>query len=188
MKWQNNTSGEKLKKGSFPWLERKTTLKKDSGGFSDNLLVYKEKKIQLRAMESVYRKDRGGIYSSIITPVSWRDDSCWVNGDALPLHVLRSGCRVKPTGQLQRTPVTESWHVLSQPPLFTAQVSAEKQMLSQTQPTERTQRSPSWPIYLSPSNTVHAYWCYKERKKKKGVRRGKRKVSIHYFSSDSSKK
>ncbi|TNN73171.1 hypothetical protein EYF80_016657 [Liparis tanakae] len=35
--------------------------------------------------------------------------------------VLRSGCRVKPTGQLQRTPVTESWHVLSQPPLFTAQ-------------------------------------------------------------------
>lgn len=45
----------------------------------------------------------------------------------LPLQVLRSGCRVKPTGQLQRTPVTESWHVLSQPPLFTAQVSARNQ-------------------------------------------------------------
>lgn len=40
-----------------------------------------------------------------------------------PLHVLPSGCRVNPTGQLQRTPVAVSLHVLSQPPLFTAQVS-----------------------------------------------------------------
>lgn len=31
---------------------------------------------------------------------------------------------MNPTGQLQRTPVAVSLHVLSQPPLFTAQVSA----------------------------------------------------------------
>lgn len=32
---------------------------------------------------------------------------------------------MNPTGQLQRTPVAVSLHVLSQPPLFTAQVSAD---------------------------------------------------------------
>lgn len=42
-----------------------------------------------------------------------------------PLQVLPSGCRVNPTGQLQRTPVAVSLHVLSQPPLFTAQVSVD---------------------------------------------------------------
>lgn len=42
-----------------------------------------------------------------------------------PLHVLPSGWRVNPTGQLQRTPVAVSLHVLSQPPLLTAQVSAD---------------------------------------------------------------
>lgn len=71
--------------------------------------------------------------------------------DALPLQVLRSGCRVKPTGQLQRTPVTESWHVLSQPPLFTAQVSAGKQVLT-VRPTlwKCTPQTPSWPISFFP--------------------------------------
>lgn len=33
---------------------------------------------------------------------------------------------MKPTGQLHRTPVAVSLHVLSQPPLLTAQVSAQK--------------------------------------------------------------
>lgn len=42
-----------------------------------------------------------------------------------PLQVLPSGCRVNPTGQLQRTPVAVSLHVLSQPPLLTAQVSVD---------------------------------------------------------------
>lgn len=42
-----------------------------------------------------------------------------------PLQVFPSGCRVNPTGQLQRTPVAVSLHVLSQPPLLTAQVSAQ---------------------------------------------------------------
>lgn len=40
-----------------------------------------------------------------------------------PLHVFPSGCSVKPTGQLQRTPVDVSLQVQSHPPLFTAQVS-----------------------------------------------------------------
>ena len=40
-----------------------------------------------------------------------------------PLHVFPSGCRVKPTGQLQRTPVDVSLQVQSHPPLFTAHVS-----------------------------------------------------------------
>lgn len=67
----------------------------------------------------------------------------------LPLQVLRSGCRVKPTGQLQRTPVTESWHVLSQPPLFTAHVSAGKQALTVRQTLcKYAPQMPSWPISL----------------------------------------
>lgn len=41
----------------------------------------------------------------------------------LPLQVFLSGCSMKPTGQLQWTPVAASWHLLSQPPLLTAQVS-----------------------------------------------------------------
>lgn len=41
----------------------------------------------------------------------------------LPLQVFLSGCSMKPTGQLQCTPVAASWHLLSQPPLLTAQVS-----------------------------------------------------------------
>lgn len=40
-----------------------------------------------------------------------------------PLQVFPSGCRVKPIGQLQRTPVDVSLQVQSHPPLFTAQVS-----------------------------------------------------------------
>lgn len=42
----------------------------------------------------------------------------------LPLHVFLSGWSMKPMGQLQWTPVAASWHLLSQPPLFTAHVSA----------------------------------------------------------------
>lgn len=42
-----------------------------------------------------------------------------------PLQVFLSGCSMKPTGQLQWTPVAASWHLLSQPPLLTAQVSVE---------------------------------------------------------------
>lgn len=39
------------------------------------------------------------------------------------MHVFPSGCSVKPTGQLQRTPVDVSLQVQSHPPLLTAQVS-----------------------------------------------------------------
>lgn len=42
----------------------------------------------------------------------------------LPLHVFLSGWSMKPMGQLQWTPVAASWHLLSQPPLLTAHVSA----------------------------------------------------------------
>lgn len=45
--------------------------------------------------------------------------------EASPLQVFLSGCNMKPTGQLQWTPVAASWHLLSQPPLLTAQVSVE---------------------------------------------------------------
>lgn len=41
------------------------------------------------------------------------------------MQVFLSGCSMKPTGQLQWTPVAASWHLLSQPPLLTAQVSVE---------------------------------------------------------------
>ena len=40
-----------------------------------------------------------------------------------PLQVFLSGCSMKPTGQLQWTPVAASWHLLSQPPLLTEHVS-----------------------------------------------------------------
>lgn len=55
-------------------------------------------------------------------PLQW---ACTLLCIYLPLQVLPSGCRVNPTVQLQRTPVAVSLHVLSQPPLFTAQVSAD---------------------------------------------------------------
>lgn len=48
-----------------------------------------------------------------------------VLSEVSPLQVFLSGCSMKPTGQLQCTPVAASWHLLSQPPLLTAQVSVE---------------------------------------------------------------
>lgn len=48
-----------------------------------------------------------------------------VPSEVSPLQVFLSGCNMKPTGQLQWTPVAASWHLLSQPPLLTAQVSVE---------------------------------------------------------------
>ena len=48
-----------------------------------------------------------------------------IHSEISPLQVFLSGCSMKPTGQLQWTPVAASWHLLSQPPLLTAQVSVE---------------------------------------------------------------
>ena len=54
-------------------------------------------------------------------PLMWVEAVCELA--IWPLHVFPSGCSVKPTGQLQRTPVDVSLQVQSHPPLFTAQVS-----------------------------------------------------------------
>lgn len=51
--------------------------------------------------------------------------SVFICSEISPLQVFLSGCSMKPTGQLQWTPVAASWHLLSQPPLLTAQVSVE---------------------------------------------------------------
>lgn len=61
-------------------------------------------------LESPFLLTSGGDGSSNLTGKKKPNNSEQMNpgGDALPLQVLRSGCSVKPTGQLQRTPVTES--------------------------------------------------------------------------------
>lgn len=71
---------------------------------------------QITQIPVIAGSDRPGLCTHMHIHTLWC--SYW------PLQVLPSGCRVNPTGQLQRTPVAVSLHVLSQPPLFTAQVSA----------------------------------------------------------------